>query len=89
MLRRPETQFCEAPTNRLTVCGIKLSLSLVVLVLMLRYRLLQQQTEQFVAGVMGAFDNPEGFLSEPLGVEVLHGWQLRPGDVLCSLHHPL
>ena len=37
----------------------------------------QQQTEQFVAGVMGVFDNPEGLLPEPLGVQVLHGWQLR------------
>ena len=34
----------------------------------------QQQTEQFVAGVMGVFDNPEGFLPEALGVKVLHGW---------------
>ena len=49
----------------------------------------RQQTEQFVAGVMGVFYNPEGFLPEPLGVKVLHGWQLRPGDVLCSFHHPL
>ena len=39
--------------------------------------------------VMGVFDNPVGFLPEPLGVEVLHGWQLSPGDVLCSFHHPL
>ena len=47
----------------------------------------RQQTEQFVAGVMGVYYNPEGFLPEPLGVEVRH--QLRPGDVLCSFHHPL
>ena len=38
-----------------------------------------------MAGVKGVFDNPEGFLPEPLGVKVLHGWQLRPGDVLCIL----
>ncbi len=24
-----------------------------------------------------------------LSVEVLHGWQLHPSDVLCSFHHPL
>ena len=28
-----------------------------------------------------------GLLPTPLGVEVLHGWQLRPGDVLSRLHH--
>ena len=49
----------------------------------------RQQTEQFVAGVVGVFCNPEGFLPKPLGVKVLHGWPLRPGDVLCSFHHPL
>ena len=42
-----------------------------------------------MAGVVGVFNNPEGFLPEPLGVKVLHGWQLRPGDVLCSFHYPL
>ena len=42
----------------------------------------RQQREQFVAGVMGVFDNPEGFLPEQVGVEVLHGWQLCPGDTV-------
>ncbi len=49
----------------------------------------QQQAEQFVAGVVVVFDDPVGLLPTPLGVEVLHGWQLRPGVVLSSFHHPL
>ena len=48
-----------------------------------------QQAEQFVAGVVVVFNDPVGLLPAPLGVEVLHGWQLCPGDVLSSLHHPL
>ena len=77
--------------NSLMLCGMKLSLSLVVLVCWNAAVALArwQHTEQFVAGVMGVFYNPEGFLPELLGVKVLHGWQLRPGDVLCSFHHPL
>ncbi len=48
-----------------------------------------QQAEQFVAGVVGVFNDPVGLLPTPLGVEVLHGWQHCPGDVLSSFHHPL
>ncbi len=47
----------------------------------------RQQAEQFVAGVIGVFNDPVGLLPTLLGVEVLHGWQLCPGDVLCSFHH--
>ncbi len=38
---------------------------------------------------LGFLKNPVGLLPTPLDVEVLHGWQLCPGDVLCSFHHPL
>ena len=48
-----------------------------------------QQAEQFVVWVVGVFNDPVGLLPSPLGVEVLHGWQLRPGDVLSRLHYPL
>ncbi len=41
-----------------------------------------QQAERFVAGLAVFFDDPA-----PLGVEVLHGWQLCL-DSLCSFHHP-
>ncbi len=49
----------------------------------------RQQAEQFVAGVVGVFNDPVGLLPTPLGVEVLHGWQHCPGDVLSSFLHPL
>ncbi len=42
-----------------------------------------------MAGVVGVFNDPIGLIATSLGVDVLHGWQLRPGDVLCSFHHPL
>ncbi len=45
-----------------------------------------QQAEQFVAGV---FDDLVGLPPTPLCVEVLHGWQHSPGDVLCGFRHPL
>ncbi len=48
----------------------------------------RQQAEQFVAVVVGVFDDPVGLLPTPLGIEVLHGWQLCPGD-LSSFHHSL
>ncbi len=48
-----------------------------------------QQADQFVAGVVVVFNDPVGLLPTPLSVEVLHGWQLHPGDVLSSSHHPL
>ncbi len=38
-----------------------------------------------LAGVVVVFDDPVGLL----GVEVLHGWQHCPGEVLSSFHHPL
>lgn len=34
------------------------------------------------------FKDP-GLLPTPLGVEVRHGWQLCPSDVLCSFNHSL
>ncbi len=40
----------------------------------------RQQAEQFVAGVVGVFDDPAGLLPTPLGVKVLHGWQHHSGD---------
>lgn len=43
---------------------------------------------QFVAVTVGVSDHPVGLLSTLLGVEVLNGWQLHPGDVLCSILHP-
>ncbi len=49
----------------------------------------QQQAEQFVAEVVGVFNDPVGLLPTWLSVEVLNGWPRRPGDVLCSFHHPL
>ncbi len=42
----------------------------------------QQQAEQFVAGVTGVFNDPVDLIPTRLGVEVLHGWQLHPGNVL-------
>ncbi len=33
------------------------------------------QAEQFVAGVVGVFNDPVGLLPTPMGLEVLHGWQ--------------
>lgn len=42
----------------------------------------QQQAQQFGAEVIGVFDDPVGFIHTPLGVEVLHGRQLRPSNVL-------
>ncbi len=47
----------------------------------------RQQAEQFVAEVIGVFDDPVGFLPVSLGVKALHGWLLCPGDVLCSFHY--
>ena len=44
-----------------------------------------QQADQFIDGVIGVFNDHVGLLPTPLGVEVLHGWQLHPGDVLYSL----
>ena len=41
--------------------------------------------QQFIDGVIGVFNDPVVLLPTPLGVEVLHGWQLRPGGVLYSL----
>lgn len=35
------------------------------------------------------FDDPIRFLPAPLGIDVLHGSQLDPGDVLGSFHHLL
>ncbi len=48
-----------------------------------------QHPEQFVAVVIGVFNDPVGLLPTLLSVEVLHGWQPPPGDVPCSFHHPL
>ncbi|KAI3363083.1 hypothetical protein L3Q82_011536 [Scortum barcoo] len=78
---------CKKKTNRI----IKASLSLVVRARMLHLEpsARRQQAEQFVAGVTGVLNDFGGLLPTPLGVEVLHGWQLRPGDVLSSFHHPL
>ena len=33
-----------------------------------------------MARVIGVFNDPVGLLPTQLGVEVHHGWQLRPGD---------
>lgn len=49
----------------------------------------RQQAELFVAGVVGVFNDPVSLLPTPLGVEVLHEWQHRHGDVLCSFPNPL
>ncbi len=35
---------------------------------------------------MVVFNDPVGLLPAPLGVEVLHKWQLCPGDVLSDFH---
>ncbi len=35
----------------------------------------RQQAKQFVAGVVGVFNDPAGLLPTPLGVEVLRGWR--------------
>ena len=42
-----------------------------------------------VAGWMGVFYNPVGLLPAQLSEKVLHGWQLHPGNVMGSFHHPL
>ncbi|KAI3371801.1 hypothetical protein L3Q82_024357 [Scortum barcoo] len=59
--------------------SMKLSLSLVVRARMLQNRQARrqrQQAEQFVAGVTGVLNDFGGLPPTPLGVEVLHGWQL-------------
>ena len=33
-----------------------------------------QQAKQFMAEVIGVFNDPVGLLPTPLGVEVIHGW---------------
>ncbi len=35
------------------------------------------------------FNDAVGLLPTQLGVVDCHEWQLCPGDVLCSFHHPL
>lgn len=48
-----------------------------------RWRLVVcDQMLHFVVGVFGVFHDPVGLLPE-----VLHRWQLCPGDVLSSSHH--
>ncbi len=49
----------------------------------------QQQAGQFVARLIGVFDDPVDLFPTPLGVGVLHGWQLCPGGVLSIFYHPL
>lgn len=46
-------------------------------------------SEHVVAGVICVSDYPVGLVPTPLGVKVLTGWQLCPGDVLSSFHYPL
>lgn len=36
--------------------------------------------------VVGVFNVPVGLLPILIGVEVPHGWQYHPGDVLCSFY---
>ena len=49
----------------------------------------REQLKQFVTEVMRVFNNPVSLLPAALSVEVLHRWQLRPGNVMGSFHHPL
>ncbi len=47
-----------------------------------------QKAEQFAATVVGVFNDALmilGLLPTPLSVEVLHGWQLCPGNVLSTV----
>ncbi|KAI3359517.1 hypothetical protein L3Q82_013909 [Scortum barcoo] len=72
----------------LTACGMKLSL--VVRTFECCGTVGQTAAGRTVCSwVTGVLNDFGGLLPTPLGVEVLHGWQLRPGDVLSSFHHPL
>ena len=66
--------------------GKKLFLSLVVHVLMLRYRLPDGSRVHRQARVAVVPENSLCFSSTFPRVEVLYGWLIRHGDVLCSFH---
>ncbi len=79
--------------NSLMAWGMKLSLSLVVRMMGWTGCYGTVCWTAAARTVCGCCDwclwwNLAGLLPTLLGVEVLHGWHLHPGDVLSSFHHP-
>lgn len=48
-----------------------------------------EAVKKCVAGVVGVLYDFSSFPRAPLDIEVLHGWQLRPGDALSSFDDSL